>query len=169
MPENPDTLARSFLAETMSYWQTWMRDLNIPFDWQAAVIRAAITLKLCSFEDTGAVLAALTTSVPEAAGTVRNWDYRFSWLRDSFFTVTALNRLSATKTMEGFVRFIVDIVEAGSSRGEVDKIAPLFPIAPGTTRPNARSIRCRAIAATGPVRIGNAAVSRSRTTPMGRW
>ena len=66
--DNPDTLARSFLAETEAYWQTWVRDLNIPFDWQAAVIRAAITLKLCSFEDTGAVLAALTTSVPEAAG-----------------------------------------------------------------------------------------------------
>ena len=52
------------------------------------MIRAAITLKLCSFEDTGAVLAALTTSVPEAPGTPRTWDYRFSWLRDAFFTVT---------------------------------------------------------------------------------
>ncbi len=82
-----------------------MRDLNIPFDWQAAVIRAAITLKLCSYEDTGAVLAALTTSIPEAANTPRTWDYRFSWLRDSFFTVSALNRLSATRTMERFVAF----------------------------------------------------------------
>ena len=100
--DNPDTMARTFLAETEAYWQTWVRDLNIPFDWQDAVIRAAITLKLCSFEDTGAVLAALTTSVPEAPGTPRTWDYRFSWLRDAFFTVTALNRLSATRTMEGY-------------------------------------------------------------------
>ena len=123
---------RSFLAETESYWHTWVRDLNIPFDWQQAVIRAAITLKLCSYEDTGAVLAALTTSVPEAPNTPRTWDYRFTWLRDAFFTVTALNRLSATRTMESYVRFIVDVVEAGSSRGEVDAIAPLFPIAPGT-------------------------------------
>ncbi len=129
--DGPDWLARTFLAETETYWHTWVRDLNIPFDWQAAVIRAAITLKLCSFEDTGAVLAALTTSVPEAAATPRTWDYRFSWLRDSFFTVTALNRLSATRTMERFVSFIVDIVEAGSARGEADQIAPLFPIAPG--------------------------------------
>ena len=124
--DGPDTLSRNFLAETESYWQTWVRDLNVPFDWQAAVIRAAITLKLCSYEDTGAVLAALTTSVPEAADTPRTWDYRFSWLRDAFFTVTALNRLSATRTMEGFVRFIVDIVEAGASRGEPDLIAPLL-------------------------------------------
>src|SRR5262245_8281863 len=86
VPESPDTLARSFLVETEAYWHTWVRDLNIPFDWQQAVIRAAITLKLCSCEDTGAVLAALTTSVPEAANTPRTWDYRFSWLRDSFFT-----------------------------------------------------------------------------------
>ncbi|MDI1286285.1 MAG: glycoside hydrolase family 15 protein, partial [Reyranella sp.] len=102
--DNPDAIARSFLAETEAYWQTWVRDLNIPFDWQVAVIRAAITLKLCSFEDTGAVLAALTTSIPEAPDTPRTWDYRFTWLRDAFYTVTALNRVSATLTMESYVR-----------------------------------------------------------------
>ena len=64
--ENPDSLADSFLAETESYWHTWVRDLTSRSTGRHAVIRAAITLKLCSFEDTGAVLAALTTSVPEA-------------------------------------------------------------------------------------------------------
>src|SRR4051794_26962440 len=97
IPENPDSLGRTFLAETEAYWQTWVRDLNVPFDWQAAVIRAAITLKLCSFEGIGAVLAALTASVPEAAGQPRPWDYRFSWLRHSFFTVNALNSRSPTR------------------------------------------------------------------------
>jgi GH15 family glucan-1,4-alpha-glucosidase len=167
LTENPDSLSRSFLTETEAYWQTWVRDLNIPFDWQTAVIRAAITLKLCSFEDTGAVLAALTTSVPEAAGTPRTWDYRFSWLRDSFFTVTALNRLSATKTMEGFVRFIVDIVEAGSSRGEVDLIAPLFPIAPGTATEEKLIDSLPGYRGYGPVRIGNAAVSQRQNDTYG--
>jgi GH15 family glucan-1,4-alpha-glucosidase len=156
--EGPDILSRNFLAETESYWQTWVRDLNVPFDWQAAVIRAAITLKLCSFEDTGAVLAALTTSVPEAADTPRTWDYRFSWLRDAFFTVTALNRLSATRTMEGFVRFIVDIVEAGSSRGDPELIAPLLPIAPGTDTSERIVDTLPGYRGYGPVRIGNAAV-----------
>jgi GH15 family glucan-1,4-alpha-glucosidase len=156
--EGPDILSRNFLAETEAYWQTWVRDLNVPFDWQAAVIRAAITLKLCSFEDTGAVLAALTTSVPEAAGTPRTWDYRFSWLRDAFFTVTALNRLSATRTMEGFVRFIVDIVEAGASRGEPDLIAPLLAIAPGTDTTERIVDTLPGYRGYGPVRIGNAAV-----------
>jgi len=156
--DGPDTLSRNFLAETESYWQTWVRDLNVPFDWQAAVIRAAITLKLCSFEDTGAVLAALTTSVPEAADTPRTWDYRFSWLRDAFFTVTALNRLSATRTMEGFVRFIVDIVEAGASRGDPDLIAPLLAIAPGTDTAERIVDTLPGYRGFGPVRIGNAAV-----------
>ena len=165
--EDPDSLGRSFLAQTEAYWQGWVRDLNIPFDWQAAVIRAAITLKLCSFEDTGAVLAALTTSVPEAAGTPRTWDYRFSWLRDSFFTVNALNRLSATRTMEGFVRFIVDIVEGGSSRGEADQIAPLFPIAPGTDTAERLIDTLPGYRGYGPVRTGNAAVTQRQNDTYG--
>ena len=165
--DNPDTIARSFLAETEVYWQTWVRDLNIPFDWQVAVIRAAITLKLCSYEDTGAVMAALTTSIPEAAGTPRTWDYRFTWLRDAFYTVTALNRLSATLTMEGYVRFIVDIVEAGSSRGEAHEIAPLFPIAPGTDTSERLIDSLPGYRGFGPVRIGNAAVSQRQNDTYG--
>ena len=167
VPENPDTLARSFLAETENYWQTWVRDLNIPFDWQQAVIRAAITLKLCSYEDTGAVMAALTTSIPEASNTPRTWDYRFTWLRDAFFTVTALNRLSATRTMESYVRFIVDIVEAGSSKAEVDAIAPLFPIAPGTDTTERLVDSLPGYRGYGPVRIGNAAVAQRQNDTYG--
>ena len=70
---------------------------RIPFEWQDAVIRAAITLKLNAFEDTGAIIAAMTTSIPEAAGSGRNWDYRYCWLRDAYFVVNALNRLGATR------------------------------------------------------------------------
>lgn len=167
VPESPDALARSFLAETQSYWHTWVRDLNIPFDWQQAVIRAAITLKLCSYEDTGAVVAALTTSVPEAPNTPRTWDYRFSWLRDAFFTVNALNRLSATRTMERYVRFIVDVVEAGSSRGEAAEIAPLFPIAPGTDTTERLLDSLPGYRGYGPVRVGNAAVAQRQNDTYG--
>jgi GH15 family glucan-1,4-alpha-glucosidase len=167
VPENPDALARSFLAETESYWHTWVRDLNVPFDFQQAVIRAGITLKLCSYEDTGAVLAALTTSIPEAPDTARTWDYRFTWLRDAFFTVNALNRLSATRTMERYVRFIVDIVEAGSSKGEVAAIAPLFPIAPGTDTTERLIDSLPGYRGYGPVRIGNAAVVQRQNDTYG--
>ena len=81
--EAPLLLARSLLDATLGYWQEWVRGLSIPVDWQDAVIRAAITLKLCTYEDTGAMVAALTTSIPEHADSGRNWDYRYCWLRDA--------------------------------------------------------------------------------------
>ena len=75
VPETLELLARQFLDETLFYWREWVRGLNVPFDWQEAVIRAAITLKLCSYDDTGAIVAALTTSIPESPGSGRTWDY----------------------------------------------------------------------------------------------
>src|SRR5205807_5895803 len=92
-----------FLEDTAAYWREWVRSLAIPFEWQDAVIRAAITLKLNVFEDTGAIIAAVTTSIPEAPGSGRNWDYRYCWLRDAYFVINALNRLSDTQTMERYL------------------------------------------------------------------
>ena len=100
------------LERTIGYWREWMRYLSIPYEWQDAVIRAAITLKLCQYEATGAIVAALTTSIPEAAGTERNWDYRYCWLRDAAFTVRALNRLGATRTMEEYIRYVFNLIAA---------------------------------------------------------
>ncbi|MET1025333.1 MAG: glycoside hydrolase family 15 protein [Pseudoxanthomonas sp.] len=94
---------------TRLYWTEWVRYLSIPLDWQDAVIRSAITLKLCQYEDSGGIIAAMTTSIPEAADTPRNWDYRYCWLRDAAFVVRALNRLGATRTMEQFLGYIFNI------------------------------------------------------------
>ncbi|HKP79516.1 MAG TPA: glycoside hydrolase family 15 protein, partial [Phenylobacterium sp.] len=90
------TTTNRMLRETTDYWRGWVRTLSVPLEWQEAVIRAAITLKLCAYEETGAIVAALTTSLPEhnaAAGDGRNWDYRYCWLRDAYYVVQALNRL----------------------------------------------------------------------------
>jgi len=133
--ESPNALASQWLNQTREYWQDWIRGLAVPFDWQDAVIRAAITLKLCTYEDTGAVVAALTTSIPEIAGSERNWDYRFCWLRDSFFVVQALNRLGATRTMEAFLRYL-DQTVAGSKPRDLQ---PLYGI---TAQARGRK-RCR--------------------------
>ena len=76
--------ARHFEQETTAYWRSWSRALAIPLEWQDAVIRAAITLKLSLYEETGAIVAAMTTSIPESAHSGRNWDYRYCWLRDAF-------------------------------------------------------------------------------------
>ncbi|MDR3416048.1 MAG: glycoside hydrolase family 15 protein [Nevskia sp.] len=102
--------ARTFQERTEDYWRQWVRRLALPLEWQEAVIRAAVTLKLCTYEETGAIIAALTTSVPEGPGTVRNWDYRYCWLRDAFFVVRALNSLSETETMEHYLRYLANIV-----------------------------------------------------------
>lgn len=124
IPAKISELALRFQDETLAYWHEWVRDLGIPFEWQDEVIRAAITLKLNTFEDTGAIVAAMTTSIPEAADTPRTWDYRFCWLRDSYFVVNALNRLGATKTMERYLGYLTNI-SAGAPGG---RIQPVFAI-----------------------------------------
>ena len=104
------------LEQTIQHWKLWTRTLYVPLDWQEAVIRAAITLKLCVYEETGAIVAAMTTSVPEFPESGRNWDYRFCWVRDAYYTVRALNRLGAVDILEnylGYLRNLVDDAKGG--------------------------------------------------------
>jgi GH15 family glucan-1,4-alpha-glucosidase len=115
---------REFLDQTVAYWRALTMRLSVPFEWQAEVIRAAITLKLCSFEETGAIVAAMTTSIPEIDGQGRNWDYRYCWLRDAYFVVRVLNRLGYIETMEDFLAYIGNIV--GSS--EDGYLQPVYGI-----------------------------------------
>ena len=114
--ETLTTAVEAFVGEcfdrTIDHWTSWSRSLSIPFEWQDAVIRAAITLKLCQYEGTGAIVAAPTTSLPEAAHSGRNWDYRFCWLRDAAFVVRALNQLGATSSMEQFLNYIYTLASS---------------------------------------------------------
>jgi GH15 family glucan-1,4-alpha-glucosidase len=115
---------RHMYEETLLYWREWVRALNIPFEWQEAVIRSAITLKLNAFEDTGAIVAAMTTSIPESPNTGRNWDYRFCWLRDGYLVVDALNRLGKTRTMERYLGYILNVAAASDGRA----LQPVYAI-----------------------------------------
>lgn len=144
---------REFLEQTIDYWHNWSRFLSIPFDWQKAVIRAAITLKLCSFDESGAIVAALTTSIPEAPNSERNWDYRFCWLRDSYFVVQALNRLGATKTMERYLNYITNIV----IDAENDLLQPVYGITLETDLTEEVVDSLSGYRGMGPVRKGNQA------------
>ncbi len=110
LTESAEQTARTFQEETEAQWRRWTRSLSIPPEWQEPVLRAAITLKLCTFEETGAIVAAMTTSIPEAPDSGRNWDYRYCWLRDAFFVVRALNSLSEVDTMEHYLRYLANIV-----------------------------------------------------------
>jgi GH15 family glucan-1,4-alpha-glucosidase len=145
--------AREFEEQTSLYWLRWTRRLAVPLQWQDAVIRSAITLKLCQFEETGAIVAAMTTSIPEAPGTQRNWDYRYCWLRDAFFVVRALNSLAEVSTMEDYLRWLNDIVRAAAN-GHVQPLygIGLEPHLPERIEPSLAGYR-----GMGPVRVGNQA------------
>ena len=111
----------SALDLTIQHWKLWTRTLYVPLDWQEAVIRAAITLKLCVYEETGAIVAAMTTSVPEFPESGRNWDYRYCWMRDAYYTVRALNRLGAVDILENYLGYLRNLVDA-SKGGHVQPV-----------------------------------------------
>jgi GH15 family glucan-1,4-alpha-glucosidase len=142
--------AENALEQTIRGWRVWAKTCALPSFAPEAVLRSALCLKLHAFNDTGAIIAASTTSIPEAIGSGRTWDYRFCWLRDAAFVVEALRRLSHLSEGEAFVRFLRDMAEAG----------PLQPMYGITGRrhlheeiiPNLRGYDGQ-----GPVRIGNAA------------
>jgi GH15 family glucan-1,4-alpha-glucosidase len=122
LSEGPAEATRTLGDSTATYWRNWTHRLALPLEWQDAVIRAAITLKMCSYEPTGAIVAAMTTSIPEAPNSARNWDYRYCWMRDAFFVVRALNSLAAVRTMENYFRWIMNIVD-DAQRGHIQPVA----------------------------------------------
>ncbi len=151
-PSDLERTTREFLERTRDYWFEWVRRLSIGYDWQDAIIRAAITLKLCSFEETGGIVAALTTSIPEAPGSGRNWDYRYCWLRDAYFVVKALNRIGATRAMEDYVNYILGIVAA-----ELPRLSPVYGIVPNDVLAERIAPDLAGYDGFGPVRVGNQA------------
>jgi GH15 family glucan-1,4-alpha-glucosidase len=150
-----DTASQEFLERTRAYWLDWARSLAVPLEFQADVIRAAISLKLCNFEETGAIIAAHTTSIPEAPGSQRTWDYRYCWLRDAFFVIKALNRLGATQTMEEYIHYITNIaVEAERP------LRPVYGVVPAEPLEERFAPDLAGFQGMGPVRIGNQAAEQ---------
>ncbi len=96
-------------AETLNYWQNWSDLCVYQGRYSSEVLRSALALKLCVFEPTGAIVAAPTTSLPEAIGAERNWDYRFTWLRDSCFTLQALGMLGYHGEARDYFHFLHDL------------------------------------------------------------
>lgn len=149
--------ARLFEEETIAWWRGWVHRLAVPFDFQDAVIRAAITLKLCQYEETGAIVAAMTTSIPEAANSGRNWDYRYCWLRDAFFVVRALNSLSEVGTMEHYLQWLQNIVRSSASADSGGHIQPLYGIGLESELVERVLDAPAGYRGMGPIRVGNQA------------
>ncbi len=147
--------AESFLARTTRYWRTWVKHARIPERYQEEVLRSALALKLHQFEDTGAITAAATTSLPEFPRSGRNWDYRFCWLRDSCFTLGALRRLGHFEEMERFMTYLHNIAEASPNH-----LQPVYGISGEATLTEIELEHLAGYDGDGPVRAGNAAFAQ---------
>jgi GH15 family glucan-1,4-alpha-glucosidase len=152
------------IAATAAEWRGWVRGLATPVEWQDVVIRSAITLKLCQHEETGAIVAALTTSIPEHSGSQRNWDYRYCWIRDAYYTVQALNRLGALDVLEGYLAYLRNIVD--NAKG--GHIQPLYGVLGEATLDERFADQLPGYRGMGPVRVGNAAYEQVQHDAYGQ-
>lgn len=113
----------TFVRETITYWRTWIKHSTIASFYQQYVIRSALALKIHQYEDTGAIVAASTTSLPEFDGSGRNWDYRFCWLRDTYYIISSLNHIGHFEEMERYFNYV-----AGISVSDHFRYQPLYAI-----------------------------------------
>ena len=139
------------LEETVDWWQDWRQRLGGHGSDDPAAVRSGLTLKALTYAPTGAIVAAATTSLPETLGGVRNWDYRYSWIRDSALTAQAFADFGCESEALGVRRFIVR-----SSAGHADDLRTLFGIS-GERRVVEQDLELAGYRDSTPVRIGNAA------------
>jgi GH15 family glucan-1,4-alpha-glucosidase len=156
-------LCERFLNETLRYWRRWVKECEVPPLFQAEVIRSALALKLHCFEDTGAIVAAMTTSIPESTGSGRTWDYRYCWLRDSYYTLSAFRLLGHFEEREQFVRYLINVASASPALD----LAPLYRIDAGTELDEEVLSIWPGFNGDGPVRVGNAAARQRQNDVFG--
>jgi GH15 family glucan-1,4-alpha-glucosidase len=162
--EEPLTpLCERFLSETIRYWQQWVKQCDIPPLFQREVIRSALALKLHCFEDTGAIIAAMTTSIPESPGSGRTWDYRYCWLRDSYYVLNALGLLGQFEEREKFLQYLLNV--AGGAPGL--NLAPLYRVDGSQNLEESILENWPGYNGEQPVRIGNGAALHSQNDIYG--
>ena len=148
-------VCRQFYEKTCYYWDTWIRHSCLPTQFQKEIIRSALVLKLHQYEDTGAIIAATTTSIPEADGTERNWDYRYCWIRDAMFSLSALQRLTQFEELEKFISYLHNLVENSKDRDYF--IQPVYAIDGNSSLVETIKDHLQGYLGNQPVRVGNQA------------
>ena len=161
-PSSLDSIpaVKQIFQHTIDGWRAWAKTCALPSFAPHEVLRSALCLKLHAFNATGAIIAATTTSVPEALGTERTWDYRYCWLRDSAFVVEALRRLSHLAEGEAFVGFLRDVAEQAP-------LQPLYGVGGERDLPEEHLDHLAGFGGSRPVRIGNAAYLQKQNDLMG--
>jgi len=145
----------TLLLETVRFWRAWAARSHYRGRWREMVMRSALLLKMLTFLPTGAMVAAPTTSLPEQLGGVRNWDYRYTWVRDAAFTVYSLMRLGYTEEAGAFARFIQE--RAREQVTANDPLNVVYSIHGRTDLAEQTLDHLEGYSCSRPVRIGNAA------------
>jgi GH15 family glucan-1,4-alpha-glucosidase len=151
-----DEEAEGLLRGTVKFWQDWLSACTYHGRWRDQVHRSALALKLLTFEPTGAIIAAPTTSLPEVVGGARNWDYRYTWMRDAAFTVYAFLRIGFRGEAAAFMGWIEDYASKHARPAAPGGV--VFTIAGGNQLPEQTLDHWEGYRGSAPVRIGNAAV-----------
>jgi len=151
----------ALLQATLDGWRRWMRKLEYDGPEQPVVRRSVVTLKMLDFNETGAIVAAPTSSLPEAIGGVRNWDYRYAWVRDAAFSVYAFRRVGLHAEARGFLGWVLDAI---GRDGEPRVLYTLEGVQPPPEREDPELEGYRRSA---PVRWGNAAADQSQHDAYG--
>ena len=146
-------LCERLMSETLRHWRIWVKRCAVPPLYQEEVIRSALALKLHCFEDTGAIVAATTTSLPESPSAGRTWDYRYCWLRDASYVLAALRCLGQFEECEHFVNFLFDVTCSSPSLD----LAPIYRIDGRSDLDEHVLPDWPGFHGQGPVRVGNAA------------
>lgn len=146
------SVLKAHYIETRQWWRQWTSKIRYRDGRGVGIMRSAIVLKALSYAPTGAIVAAVTTSLPESVGGERNWDYRFCWVRDSIFTVRALGTLGLESEADGVRRFI-----QRSAAGNADELQVLYAVDGKRRLPEITLDGLEGWRGSRPVRIGNAA------------
>jgi GH15 family glucan-1,4-alpha-glucosidase len=155
-PSEPE--AQELFQRTVEFWQTWLSACTYRGRWREQVQRSALALKLLTFDPTGAIVAAPTTSLPEVIGGNRNWDYRYTWIRDAAFTVYAFLRIGFRQEAAGFMRWIRDYAMRQPLRGTQTPV--MFTVDGSSLIPETILEHWEGYRGSGPVRIGNGAATQ---------